>query len=83
MQITEEGNKPKPITKKKKKKKHEHAHTQIVILTPVSVAMGFPRRLSSDSNSAIVLLISAWRLGILDLITVSKCCKFIMSERKH
>lgn len=42
-------------------------------LTPASAAIGFPRRLNSDSSSAIVLLIRDWMPGILDLITVSKC----------
>jgi hypothetical protein len=45
-----------------------------VKLTPASVATGFPRRLSSVSSSITVLLIRDWMPGILDLITVSKCC---------
>lgn len=43
------------------------------LLTPASVAMGFPKRLNSDSSSMIVLLMSDWSPGIRDLITASKC----------
>ena len=43
-------------------------------LTPASLAMGFPSRLSSVSSSAIVFVIRDWSPGILDLITCSRCC---------
>lgn len=44
-----------------------------VILTPASPPIGLPSRSNSASISSIVLLIMATILGILALITASKC----------
>lgn len=50
-------------------------------LTPASAAIGFPRRLSSASRSRTVLFIRDWIPGILDLMTLSKCCNINMSHK--
>lgn len=49
-------------------------------LTPASTAIGLPRWSSSDSSSSMLLLINDVILGILALITDSKCWKKIMNN---
>lgn len=51
-------------------------------LTPASTAIGLPRWSSSASSSSILLLIKEVILGILALITDSKCWKWSIEQWK-